>query len=239
MPQMELPIFPVGTTLINLSLAFHCDLQGNVVYFYGYLPVFQHAKDDIRTHRLIMAQLYINGTAKQTELAKAFGINVIVIKRSVSLFQDKGASGFFEDKRRGGPRILTPSVLEIIQTKLDEGINVSDIAEELKIKLDTIKKAIQDGRLTRFSKKSNDVEMTKSARSIKDANASLGMGATDSHGRMAARFGLVQGVKPEFINCFDVPQGGVLLALPALLVNGLLDHTKDVFKMKEAFYSIF
>ena len=60
MPQMELPIFPAGTTIINRSLAFHRDLQGNVVYFYGHLPVFQHVKDDIRTHRLIMAQLYIN-----------------------------------------------------------------------------------------------------------------------------------------------------------------------------------
>jgi hypothetical protein len=235
---MELPIFPAGTTIINRSLAFHCDLQENIVYFYGHLPVFQHAKDDIRTHRLIMAQLYINGTAKQTELAKAFGINVIVIKRAAALYRDKGVSGFFEEKKSGGPRILVPGVLEIIQVKLNEGIEVSDIAEELKIKLDTIKKAIQDGRLKKSSQQCNDMR-TKSKRSIKDANASLGMGATDSLGRTAARFGLVQGVKPEFVNCLDVPQGGVLLALPALLANGLLDHTKDIFKMKEAFYSIF
>ena len=52
-------------------------------------------------------------------------------------------------------------------------------------------------------------------------------------------FGLVRGVKPKFVNCLDVPQGGVLLALPALLANGLLNHTKDTFKMKEAFYSAF
>lgn len=238
MPQMELPIFPVGTTKINRSLAFHHDLQGNIVYFYGHLPVFQHAKDDIRTFRLIMAQLYINGTAKQTELSQAFGINVIVIKRAVALYRNKGASGFFETKKRGGSQILTHSVLEIIQAKLNEGIHVSDIAEEVKIKIDTIKKAIQDGRLKRPSKQSNNM-VTKSKRSIKDANASLGMGATDLIGRTAARFGLVQGVKPEFINCLDVPQGGVLLALPALLANGLLNHTKDTFKMKEAFYSVF
>lgn len=238
MPQMELPIFPAGTTIINRSLAFNHDLQGNVVYFYGHLPVFQHAKDDIRAHRLIMAQLYINGTAKQTELAKAFGINVIVIKRAVALYLNKGASGFFEEKRRGGPRILNPKVLEIIQAKLDEGIHISDVAEELKINLDTIKKAIQDGRLKKPSKKCNNI-MTKSERSINDANAPLGMGATDSIGRTAARFGLVKGAKPEFVSCLDVPQGGVLLALPALLANGLLDHTKDTFKMKEAFYSIF
>ena len=238
MPQMELPIFPAGTTIINRSLAVHHDLQGNVVYFYGSLPIFQHAKDDIRTQRLIMAQLYINGTAKQTELAEAFGIDVIAIKRAVALYREKGVPGFFEEKRRGGPLILNPGVLEIIQAKLDEGIQLFDIAEELKIKLGTIKKAIQDGRLKRPSKECNDM-MTKSERSIKDANASLGMGATDSLGRTAARFGLVRGVKPKFVNCLDVPQGGVLLALPALLANGLLNHTKDTFKMKEAFYSAF
>ena len=62
------------------------------------LPIFQHAKDDIRTQRLIMAQLYINGTAKQTELAEAFGIDVIAIKRAVALYREKGVPGFFEEK---------------------------------------------------------------------------------------------------------------------------------------------
>jgi hypothetical protein len=238
MPQMELPIFPVGSTNINQSLAFTCDEQGTVVYFYGHLPVFQHPKNDIRLHKLVMAQLYINGIAKQTELAQAFGINVIVVKRATALYRKKGAAGFFEAPKRGGARILKPNVIETIQTKLWEGNQVDDIAEELGIKKATIKKAIQDGRLERKPQKVNEVS-TKSERSIQDANAFIGMGATDVEGRVAARFGLVNGKDPKFVSCLDVPHGGVLLALPALLANGLLSHTKDIFKMKEAFYSIY
>lgn len=235
---MELPIFPVGCTNINQSVAFNCDEEGEVTYFYGHLPLFRHHKDEIKPQKLIMAQLYINGVAKQTEIAKAFGINVIAVKRAVALYREKGFDGFFEDPKRGGRRILATQVIENIESKLTNGDQIPDIAKELGIKVDTIKKAIQDGRIKKPLKQSNKAT-TKSERSGLDANADIGMGATDENGRVAARFGLLNGRNPEFTNCIDVPKGGVLLALPALLANGLLKHTKDTFKMKEAFYSVF
>jgi hypothetical protein len=36
----------------------------------------------------------------------------------------------------------------------------------------------------------------------------------------------------------DVPEGGVLLALPALLENGLLTHSREIFSMPEGFYPL-
>lgn len=219
MSQMELPIFPVGCVDINQSLAFNSTPDGTVIYYHGCLPVFQHHKDDTRSQRLAMAQLYINGTAKQTELSKAFGINVIAVKRAVALFREKGPAGFFEPPKRGGARILTPDVIEAVQAKIGEGKHPNDIAEEMGIKVDTIKKAIQDGRLEKGKKKleEGNKRAPKSERSVQDANAALGMGAADLEGRSFARLGLVKGRKPEFINCVDVPRGGVLFALPALL----------------------
>jgi hypothetical protein len=65
---------------------------------------------------------------------------------------------------------------------------------------------------------------SKSERSRNDAAAPIGMGATDTTGRiLASLFG--QGPPALVFNhSLDVSNGGVLLALPALLNLGLLNH---------------
>ena len=46
MPQVQLPLFPAGTTHRNEDLAFECH-DAQVTYFNGHLPVFTHAQDDL------------------------------------------------------------------------------------------------------------------------------------------------------------------------------------------------
>ena len=50
----------------------------------------------------------------------------------------------------------------------------------------------------------------------------MGMGAADTEGRLAASVGELDAVAPDFSPALDVPNGGVLCALPALLAVGLL-----------------
>jgi hypothetical protein len=50
----------------------------------------------------------------------------------------------------------------------------------------------------------------------------MGVGARDVMGRVAASIGDLESVAPEFQPVLDVPNGGVLFALPALLSMGLL-----------------
>lgn len=50
----------------------------------------------------------------------------------------------------------------------------------------------------------------------------MGMGAADSEGRLAASVGELDAVAPDFSPALDVPNAGVLWALPALLAVGLL-----------------
>ena len=71
MPQLQLPIFPVGTSPITAELAFHGQ-DGKVVYRNGHQPVFQHAQDDIASFWLFTSQLVVNGTASQAGIARAF-----------------------------------------------------------------------------------------------------------------------------------------------------------------------
>lgn len=56
--------------------------------------------------------------------------------------------------------------------------------------------------------------------------------------RVAAAFGTINGAPIEFERVDDVPEGGVLLALPALLEGGLLRHSRPMFSMKEGFYPL-
>jgi transposase-like protein len=152
MPQMHLPFFPDGVEHITSELAFERK-DGQVIYFNGHMPVFIHSEEDISTFRMITAQFCINGNAKQADIARAFGITLISVKRAVKLYRDKGVSGFYEEPNRRGPAVLTAGVLKEAQERLDEGLETSEVAERLGVKRDTLAKAIRAGRLHKRTKK--------------------------------------------------------------------------------------
>ena len=152
MPQMQLPFFPDGVEHITAELAFE-KKDGQVTYFNGHMPVFIHAEADTATFRMITAQFCINGNAKQAEIARAFGVTLISVKRAVKRYRHRGVSGFYEEPRRRGPAVLTVEVLEQAQELLDEGLESSEVAEQLGVKRDTLAKAIRTGRLHKPAKK--------------------------------------------------------------------------------------
>ena len=53
----------------------------------------------------------------------------------------------------------------------------------------------------------------------------MGHGTTHSMDRVLASCGLLTSAELELVAADDVPNGGVLCALPALLAEGLLRHT--------------
>lgn len=67
----------------------------------------------------------------------------------------------------------------------------------------------------------------------------MGMGATDTLGRMMASVGKLGAAPTQFEAAQDVPNAGVLLAIPALLANGLLSHTDKFFSLPAGYYSIY
>jgi len=152
MPQLQLPIFSEGITLINQNLGF-VKKDGTVTYIYGSLPVFSHDIDDMRTFRMFTSQLYVNGSATQAEICRAFGVSKISVKRSVKLYREKGMAGFYAEPNRRGAAVLTPPVLDKVQALLDEGRSIPEIAKELTLKADTLRKAVQAGKLYQPSKK--------------------------------------------------------------------------------------
>ncbi len=64
------------------------------------------------------------------------------------------------------------------------------------------------------------------------------MGATNTLDRLAASIGQLDGAPIEFRPVLDVPNGGVLFAIPALLLSGLLEHTEKHFKLPKGYYQL-
>ncbi len=66
----------------------------------------------------------------------------------------------------------------------------------------------------------------------------MGNAATRSLERVAAAMGALESAPIEFQATCDVAQGGVLLALPALLAAGLLRRTPEFYQLPNGFYGI-
>ena len=152
MAQLQLPLFPIGATEVTQDLAFE-KREGQVTYFYGSLPVFSHAENDLASFKMITAQFYLNGYVKQMDIVHAFGVTPISVKRAVKCFQEEGPQGFYTEKHTRGATVLTADVLKQAQQLLDNGLESYEVADQLSIKRDTLSKAVRAKRLHKPVKK--------------------------------------------------------------------------------------
>ncbi len=146
MPQIQLPVFPAGSTEINSELAFE-RRDNQVTYFNGHLPVFTHAADDLATFRYFTTQLIVNGSATQSEIVKAFGVPLTTVKRYCRKYREAGGKGFFEAPRRRSGSRLNAERLAQAQQLLDGGCGVAAVSRQLGVLASTLHKAIRSGRL--------------------------------------------------------------------------------------------
>lgn len=66
----------------------------------------------------------------------------------------------------------------------------------------------------------------------------MGMGCTRTEERVSAAVGLLAEAPTRFEAAQDVAGGGVLWSLPAMVANGLLEHTRELFQLPKGFYSV-
>ena len=237
MPQAWLPLIPSGATSINDVWSVE-KKEGSWFYFCGLNPVFSHREDDRRSFRMFTAQLVSQGICRQAEIVRAFGVSKNSVSRSVNKYREGGTEAFFAPRK--GPRgsVLTAEVKACVQQLLNVGRSKREVAEELGIKYDTLRKAVSQGRLTEPSVANRTIASDKSTRSSADASAEMGMACTRPVERVAAALGLLPyGTLTHFEPCCDVSHGGVLCALPALVASGLLSHVDECFKTLTGYYT--
>ena len=111
------------------------------------MPVFSHASEDIASFRMFTSQLVANGSVSQSQIARAFGIPLITVKRMCVKLRDEGPAGFFKPKEPVKGHKLTPERIAQAQGMLDNGAAVPEISAAIGVLQTTLHKAITAGRL--------------------------------------------------------------------------------------------
>ncbi len=258
MPQRLLPLIPDGATQIN-DLISVVQEEGQWTWFYSIQPVFSHPGDDRRSFQMFTSQLVCQGSCRQIEIMRAFGVSKNSVLRSVKKYREEGIPAFYGPRRGRGSTVITEEVVQKAQQLLQTGASRKDVAEQLGIKCDTLRKAIQQGRLQEPSQNKNADALSpaspsparvsptslspasdKSQRSLDDAAAAdeMGTACTRPMERVCAALGLLpDGAPTRFEPCRDVTNGGVLCALPALIQNGLFRHLEQCFTPLGGYYT--
>jgi len=262
MPQALLPLIAEGATPIN-ELINVVREEGQWVYFCGTQPVFQHAEGDQKAFRMFTAQLCVQGAVKQADVIRAFGVSKSSVLRSVDKYHRQGVQGFYQQRRTRGAAVMTPEVIQQTRHLLEEGHSKAEVARQLDIPYDTLRKAIDQGRVpipdcpaeaATVSDARSDVAerpapstpvattpaSDKSTRSTEDQAAGdlMGIACTRPIERVLASLGkLPGGAQTQFEPCRDVSYGGVLCALPALAANGLFRHLQTTFPTLTGYYT--
>jgi hypothetical protein len=224
--------------------------NGQWIYLCGVQPVFQHAASDRRAFQMFSAQLICQGACRQVDIVRAFAVSKNSVVRSINKYRAGGVNAFYAPRAARGASVMIPEVTVQAQQLLGAGWSRREVAEHLNLKLDTLRKAIQQGRLTepralRSGEPAPDQVPTpqpptatdKSTRAAADATAEMGTACTRPDERVLAAFGLLDGAPTRFETCRDVSFGGVLCALPALAANGLFRHIDDCLAQVRGYYS--
>jgi transposase len=238
MPQALLPMIPPGATPISdLISVVRQDEQWT--YFCGVQPIFEHSGNDRPSFRMFAAQLCCQGTCTQAQIMRAFGVSKNSLLRSIAKYRQEGIDGFYRPRRVRGASVMTDQVTVQAEKLLALGHSRNEVAEKLGVQRDTLRKAINQGRVQEPSPVSaEEVSLSpasrvsvaasdKSSRSDADATAGdeMGIACTRPCERVMAALGrLPGGATTQFQPCRDVSFGGVLCALPALAANGLFRH---------------
>ena len=244
-----MPLIADGATRISDLISVVCE-NGQWTYFCGVHPVFQHAENDRRAFRMFTAQLVCQGTCRHVDIVRTFGVSKNSVIRSVNAYRAGGVGAFYAPRVARGASVLTPEITAQAQQLLGANWSPREVAEHLGLKLDTLRKAIQQGRLTKLSRldprepapenasvSQLPIGSDKSTRSVEDAAAEMGTACTRPEERVWAALGLLNGASTRFETCRDVTFGGVLCALPALAENGLFQHIHDCLAKLRGYYS--
>ena len=237
MPQQILPLIPYGSTPINNLVSVYRD-DSRWIYSIGLYPIYSHESKNLRMFRLFTSQLIESGACRQVEIINTFGVSKSSVIRGVNKLRADGPEAFFRERRgcrKGG--VLTPPVLKKAQDLLDKGYTRNDTAEEISVRYDTLRKAINDGRLK--ENRTYDAPVSKSSRAVIDTAAAdeMGTACTRTGDRILASLGKLIGTPIRFETCLDVPKGGVLCSLPMLLANGLLSGVECLLGKVKGYYT--
>ena len=246
--RSELPLLPERAVILSPDLALVREGE-RLVLFNASGPIYQCREEDRVAVRLGAALAIDLGLAPMTVLAEALDLHRATLHRDQVKYTSGGAEGL-RQKKRGpkGPHKLTPAALRKAQRVLDGGGSLRKAGECAGVSEFAIRHAIK-GRLLRRSSMGDSRPARKDAdakgmtgpreRAAVDQACQAGVATKRELDRVLAATGKLVEAEPEFETVEGVAGAGVLLALPALLHEGLCEVGSEVYaKLRNGFFGL-
>lgn len=257
MSQPVLPMLPAEARSVGPSAGLLEGPDGGVVFVFG-LATFTYARGDQAGRRLAAVQLVATKAASVAEVASAFGVNTATLWRWTRAFGSTGVVGLVTE--RPGPKgasKLTDALIARIVMLDGAGLTLRQIAEQTGVAPATVRVALgrvspRDQHPGEPAPATNDSDHTDHG-----VDSGLDIDLADEHGehgaglvvlavpaartaeRVAARFGDLIEAPVVITEGAHLPLAGLMLALPALEMTGLLPVAEEVFDpMRKGFYGL-
>src|SRR5450756_111145 len=236
--QPVLQLLPARARSVGPSAGLLEGPDGGVVFVFG-LATFSYASDDQAGRRLAAVQLVTTKIASVGEVASAFGVNGATLWRWKQAFGTGGVVGLVAE--RPGPRRpskLTKSVAARIVKLAATGLTLQQIAVATGVSTATVRVAL--GRVTPRDQAPVEDDVDEPEDDAGDAELIVPAAPVPrTADRVAARFGDLIEAPVVITEGAQLPLAGLLLALPALEMTGLLPVAGEVFPpMRKGFYGL-
>ena len=241
---LELPLLPEEAITLGPRLAV-VETPETLIFMNASGPLMSCARNDAAAKRFIGAVVMTQGLAKGEDLAGVLGVHRSSLFRNQKLYREGGLEALCDGRGHGAPRRahkLTDAVLAIAQACLDQGDSQSAAARAVGVSETAVRHAIKTGRLRRRAS-SHQRRLVLSPRERAERDAAQAQGAGTAVKRIDERLLACQGelsaAPPHFEAVEGVANAGVLLALPALIGEGLLSSAERVYQpLKAGFYGL-
>jgi transposase len=240
--QARLPVSPSELVRISAELAM-ARQDKRVVLFNAGGPIFTFHEDDAEARRLAVAMVSQPGMglAPPKALAEALGIHRSMVFEYRDRFAEGGAAALRTQK--AGPKAphkLAGERLQRAQALLDKGASNSAIARAVEVSEGAIRHALKQGRLRRIETAAPATPLKgPRARNEEDRTSQGGVAVKRQEERALAAIGLLPEAAPSFTAAESVAKAGVLVALPAIVAQGLYEVGQQVYgALKNGYYGL-
>src|SRR5665647_3186196 len=244
--QPVLALLPAEACSVGASAGLLEGPDGGVVFVFG-LATFSYAAGDETGRRLAAVQLAATKIAPAVEVASAFGVSVATLWRWTAAVSQGGVVGLVRERSgpKGPSKLTGPLVAQIVGLEAT-GLTLLEIAAAADVSTATVRVAL--GRVTpRREQPARPVGLVLGGvvdtadRDVARAGELVVLAAPvpRTADRVAARFGNLAEAPVVVTEGAHLPLVGLLLALPALEMIGLLDVAAETFgPMSKGFYGL-
>src|SRR5450830_1297852 len=249
--QPVLELLPAEACSVGASAGLVEGPEGGVVFVFG-LATFSFRAGDETGRRLAAVQLSATKIAPAVEVASAFGVSVATLWRWTSAVTHAGVVGLIRERSgpKGPSKLTGPLTARIVGLEA-AGRTLLEIAAATGVSTATVRVAL--GRVTPHAEQparqaglDQDIVAAVTVEHDEDPDAGaprellvLAAPAPRTADRVAARFGDLHEAPVVLTEGAQLPLAGLLLALPALEMTGLLDVATETFgPMSNGFYGL-